>query len=116
MLVASSDPLDQYLVRHPEFFEGAPPEHARLHADQPLILLDHIRCAAFELPFLRGVAVDNSRAALQVAHANAARHHVAEGVDDRPGVAFQQDHPRRRDRQRQPEQGRDQQQAGETLE
>gem|GEM_PF-3372958 len=43
----------------------------------------------------------------------AARHHVAEGVDDRPGVAFQQDHPRRRDRQRQPEQGRDQQQAGE---
>ena len=54
ILVASSDPLDQYLVRHPEFFEGAPPEHARLHADQPLILLDHIRCAAFELPFLRG--------------------------------------------------------------
>lgn len=54
VLVASSDPLDQYLVRHPEFFEGAPPEHARLHADQPLILLDHIRCAAFELPFLRG--------------------------------------------------------------
>jgi DEAD/DEAH box helicase domain-containing protein len=54
VLVASSDPLDQYLVRHPEFFEGAPPEHARIHADQPLILLDHIRCAAFELPFLRG--------------------------------------------------------------
>ncbi len=55
VLVASSDPLDQYLmVRHPEFFEGAPPEHARLHADQPLILLDHLRCAAFELPFLAG--------------------------------------------------------------
>nr|MBP6596614.1 DEAD/DEAH box helicase [Arenimonas sp.] len=54
VLVASSDPLDQYLVRHPEYFEGASPEHARLHANQPLILLDHIRCAAFELPFLRG--------------------------------------------------------------
>jgi len=52
VLVASSDPLDQYLVRHPEFFEGAPPEHARIAADQPLILLDHIRCAAFELPFV----------------------------------------------------------------
>lgn len=51
VLVASSDPLDQYLVRHPEFFEGAPPEHARIAPDQPLILLDHIRCAAFELPF-----------------------------------------------------------------
>ncbi|MEO8161557.1 MAG: helicase-related protein, partial [Arenimonas sp.] len=54
VLVASSQPLDQYLVRHPEFFSGASPEHARIHPDQPLILLDHIRCAAFELPFLRG--------------------------------------------------------------
>lgn len=52
VLVASSDPLDQYLVRHPEFFEGAPPEHARIAPDQPLILLDHIRCAAFELAFV----------------------------------------------------------------
>lgn len=52
VLVASSDPLDQYLVRHPEFFQGAPPEHARVQPNQPLILLDHIRCAAFELPFV----------------------------------------------------------------
>ncbi len=54
VMVASSDPLDQYLVRHPEFFQGATPEHARIAADQPLILLDHIRCAAFELPFNDG--------------------------------------------------------------
>ncbi|GAB2812016.1 DEAD/DEAH box helicase [Dyella kyungheensis] len=54
VLVASSDPLDQYLVRHPEFFQDATPEHARIAADQPLILLDHIRCAAFELPFKEG--------------------------------------------------------------
>jgi DEAD/DEAH box helicase domain-containing protein len=54
VLVASSDPLDQYLVRHPEFFQGASPEHARIAPDQPLILLDHIRCAAFELPFREG--------------------------------------------------------------
>jgi len=52
VLVASSDPLDQYLVRHPEFFQDAPPEHARIAPDQALILLDHIRCAAFELPFV----------------------------------------------------------------
>jgi DEAD/DEAH box helicase domain-containing protein len=51
VLVASSDPLDQYLVRHPEFFREATPEHARIAPDQALILLDHIRCAAFELPF-----------------------------------------------------------------
>ncbi|WP_440222822.1 DEAD/DEAH box helicase [Dokdonella sp. MW10] len=54
VMVASSDPLDQYVVRHPEFFSAAPPEHARIAADQPVILLDHIRCAAFELPFTKG--------------------------------------------------------------
>ena len=51
VLVANSQPLDQYIVRHPEFFADAPPEHARIAPDQPLILFDHIRCAAFELPF-----------------------------------------------------------------
>jgi DEAD/DEAH box helicase domain-containing protein len=54
VLVASSDPLDQYVVRHPEFFSNATPEQARIAPDQPVILLDHIRCAAFELPFLEG--------------------------------------------------------------
>lgn len=54
VLVASSDPLDQYVVRHPEFFSNATPEQARIAPDQPVILLDHIRCAAFELPFLKG--------------------------------------------------------------
>ena len=54
VLVASSQPLDQYVVRHPDFFADASPEHARIAPDQPLILFDHIRCAAFELPFLAG--------------------------------------------------------------
>ena len=54
MLVASSQPLDQYIVRNPEFFIGASPEHARIAPDQLLILLDHVRCAAFELPFKQG--------------------------------------------------------------
>jgi len=54
VLVASSNLLDQYLARHPEFFLGASPEHARIDPDQLLILMDHIRCAAFELPFRDG--------------------------------------------------------------
>jgi len=54
VLVASSQPLDQYVVRHPDFFADSPPEHARVAPDQPLILFDHIRCAAFELPFVAG--------------------------------------------------------------
>ncbi len=54
ILMASSQPLDQYVVQHPDFFTSASPEHARIAPDQPLILLDHIRCAAFELPFVAG--------------------------------------------------------------
>jgi DEAD/DEAH box helicase domain-containing protein len=54
VLVASSEPLDQFIVRNPEFFLGASPEHARIAPDQLLILLDHVRCAAFELSFAEG--------------------------------------------------------------
>jgi len=54
VLVASSDPLDQYMVRNPDFLLGASPEQARIAPDQLLILLDHVRCAAFELPFRAG--------------------------------------------------------------
>ncbi|MGI9334512.1 MAG: DEAD/DEAH box helicase [Gammaproteobacteria bacterium] len=51
VLIATSQPLDQFIVRNPEFFLGGSPEHARIDPDQLLILLDHVRCAAFELPF-----------------------------------------------------------------
>lgn len=51
VLVATSQPLDQYIVRNPQFFLSATPEHAYVAPDQLLILLDHVRCAAFELAF-----------------------------------------------------------------
>jgi DEAD/DEAH box helicase domain-containing protein len=53
VLVASSAPVDQFIARHPDFFFGASPEHALLNADNLHILLDHVKCAAFELPFTR---------------------------------------------------------------
>jgi DEAD/DEAH box helicase domain-containing protein len=59
VLVASSLPLDQYIIRNPDFFLGASPEQARIDADQLLILLDHVRCAAFELPFKDGEQFGN---------------------------------------------------------
>jgi DEAD/DEAH box helicase domain-containing protein len=59
VLVASSLPLDQYIIRNPDFFLGASPEQARIDPDQLLILLDHIRCAAFELPFRAGEQFGN---------------------------------------------------------
>jgi DEAD/DEAH box helicase domain-containing protein len=54
VLVASPNPLDQYLAQHPEYLFGQPPEHGMINPDNPLILLGHLRCAAFELPFRIG--------------------------------------------------------------
>jgi DEAD/DEAH box helicase domain-containing protein len=54
VLVASSAPIDQFVVRNPEYFFGASPEHALINPDNLHILLDHVKCAAFELPFTTG--------------------------------------------------------------
>ena len=50
VLVASSAPLDQFMVRHPDYFFGNTPEHAFIQPDNLEILLNHLKCAAFELP------------------------------------------------------------------
>jgi DEAD/DEAH box helicase domain-containing protein len=51
VLVASSAPIDQFVVRHPSYFFDASPEHALINPDNLHILVDHVKCAAFELPF-----------------------------------------------------------------
>jgi DEAD/DEAH box helicase domain-containing protein len=56
VLVASSRPLDQFIVRHPEYFFGASPESAYIRPDNPEILVNHLKCAAFELPIRDGEA------------------------------------------------------------
>ena len=50
VLVASSAPLDQFMVRHPDYFFGNTPEHAFIQPDNLEILINHLKCAAFELP------------------------------------------------------------------
>ena len=50
-MVASSAPLDQFVVRNPSYFFDASPEHALINPDNLHILVDHVKCAAFELPF-----------------------------------------------------------------
>ncbi|PKL26792.1 MAG: ATP-dependent helicase [Spirochaetae bacterium HGW-Spirochaetae-3] len=52
--VASSAPVDQYLIEHPDRFFGASAEKARIDPDNPYIYADHVKCAAFELPFRDG--------------------------------------------------------------
>jgi DEAD/DEAH box helicase domain-containing protein len=54
VLVASSAPLDQYIVEHPDYFFGRSPEHAYINPDNLEILLAHLKCAAFELPLRDG--------------------------------------------------------------
>ncbi len=50
VFVASSAPLDQFIVQHPEYFFGRSPEHAYIQPDNLEILVNHLKCAAFELP------------------------------------------------------------------
>jgi DEAD/DEAH box helicase domain-containing protein len=56
LLVASSLPLDQYVATHTDLVTGAPVEHARIDPDNVEILVQHLKCAAFELPFEAGEA------------------------------------------------------------
>ncbi|HUI89985.1 MAG TPA: DEAD/DEAH box helicase [Anaerolineales bacterium] len=56
MLVASANPLDQFLAHHPDYFFGQSPEQGLVNPDHLLILLNHLRCAMFELPFQKGEA------------------------------------------------------------
>ena len=53
-MVASASPLDQFLAHHPEYFFERSPEQALINPDHMLILLEHLRCAMFELPFQKG--------------------------------------------------------------
>ncbi len=54
VLVASSAPLDQYIIEHPDYFFGSSPEQAHINADNLEIFLSHLKCAAFELPIRDG--------------------------------------------------------------
>jgi DEAD/DEAH box helicase domain-containing protein len=54
LLIARSSPMDQFIVEHPDYFFSRSPEHCRVNPDNLLILLHHLKSAAFELPFEKG--------------------------------------------------------------
>jgi DEAD/DEAH box helicase domain-containing protein len=54
VLIARSQPLDQFIIENPDYFFERSPEHGLINPDNLLILLSHIQCAAFELPFRDG--------------------------------------------------------------
>ncbi|MGI6316236.1 MAG: DEAD/DEAH box helicase [Christensenellales bacterium] len=56
IMVANSSPLCQFIIQHPEYFFGRSPEHGLIQPDNLYILMSHIKCAAYELPFRDGDA------------------------------------------------------------
>ena len=54
VLIASSAPIDQFIINHPDYFFSKNPEKALINPDNLSILVSHIECAAFELPFTEG--------------------------------------------------------------
>lgn len=60
IMVASSNALDQFIVTHPDYFFTQPAENALLNPDNLYILLNHFKCAAYELPFKDGETLGNA--------------------------------------------------------
>ena len=51
VMLAGSSPLDQFLVNNPDYFFNRSPENGLINPDNLFILMNHLQCAAFELPF-----------------------------------------------------------------
>ncbi len=51
ILVATGGVLDQYMIQHADYLFERSPEHALINPDNLMLLVDQVRCAAFELPF-----------------------------------------------------------------
>ncbi|MGI6240175.1 MAG: DEAD/DEAH box helicase, partial [Christensenellales bacterium] len=54
IVVATSSPLDQYMISHPDYFFEQSPENARINPENLYIFMNHLKCAAYELPFIEG--------------------------------------------------------------
>lgn len=51
ILIARNSPLDQFVINNPEFLFEASPEHARIDPDNLMVLISHLKCSLYELPF-----------------------------------------------------------------
>lgn len=54
ILIASASPTDQYIIKHPEYFLSQSPESGWVDPNNIYILMDHLKCAVFELPVQSG--------------------------------------------------------------
>ena len=63
---SKQQPIDQYIITHPEYFFGKSPENGLINPDNLAILLSHIKCAAFELPFTDDESLELVRSNLEI--------------------------------------------------
>jgi DEAD/DEAH box helicase domain-containing protein len=75
VLVCSSEGLDQYIARDPEYLLTTRSEEARIDPSNIEILVQHLKCAAFESPFTVSPAGDKP------AHPDAAEGEAYAGLD-----------------------------------
>lgn len=78
ILIASSTPIDQFIINHPEYFFGRSPETGIVDPNNLIILMSHLKCAAFELPFEDGerFGVDATHEMLSYLEEHGVLHHV----------------------------------------
>ncbi len=78
IMVASSAPLDQYIIQNPDYFFEASPENALVQPNNLYVLLSHIKCSAYELPFeeeeMFGDVADTSQFLEYLSENNILRH------------------------------------------
>jgi DEAD/DEAH box helicase domain-containing protein len=81
VLVASSNALDQFLATYPDYFFDRSPESGLIDPNNLIVLVNHIKCAAFELPFEDGerFGIDGTGEILNFLAQNDILHH-ADGV------------------------------------
>lgn len=59
ILVATDEPLDQFIIQNPDYFFEQSPEAARIDADNLRVLVEHLKCACYELPWTDGESYGN---------------------------------------------------------
>jgi len=54
VFVGNSSPVNQFLMHHPEYLFGRPFESGIIDPDNLIIMMSHVKCAAYEVPFNSG--------------------------------------------------------------
>ncbi|MFN2465868.1 MAG: DEAD/DEAH box helicase [Candidatus Dormibacteria bacterium] len=77
IMVCSSNPVDQFLASHPEYFLSRSPEHGLVDPDNLLVLMGHLQASLFEVPFPDGESFGgaNPEELLQVLQDEGQAHH-----------------------------------------